>query len=174
MLASTSTAITSLATTTTAKTILTTVLPTTSTSTTSNPTTKYDPNEIVLDDEESRQIIEDILGDEFSDFGDLIVGDNSTEPLMIDIYHVIMLYPNISVPFETEIEWTSQLRNPYSSVYLSNVVTIANFLTEPITAAIEPHYEASFRRLFSLLNQRPESYQGVREIKLWLTENSTQ
>ena len=99
-------------------------------------------------EEESRQIIEDILGDEFGDFGDFIDGDNSTEPLMIDIYHVIMLYPNISVPFETEIEWTSQLRNPYSSAYLSNVVSIANFLTEPITTAVAPHEAASFRRVF--------------------------
>ena len=99
-------------------------------------------------EEESRQIIEDILGDEFGDFGDFIDGDNSTEPLMIDIYHVIMLYPNISVPFETEIEWTSQLRNPYSSAYLSNVVSIANFLTEPITLAVAPHDEASFRPVF--------------------------
>ena len=159
VLTSTSTATTTLATTTTAKIALTTVFSasraTTTTSemtTTSTSTTNYDPNEIVLDDEESRQIIEDILGDEFGDFGDIIVGDNSTEPLMIDIYHVIMLYPNISVPFETEIEWTSQLRNPYSSVYLSNVVTIANFLTAPITAAVEPHDQASFRRVFLLIN----------------------
>ena len=120
-----------------------------STTTTSSTTTNYDPNKIVLDNEESRELVEDILGDSFGDFGDLIVGDNSSEPLLIDIYHVIMLYPNISVPFETEIEWTSQLRNQYSSVYLSNVVSIANFLTEPITQAIEPHDEASFRTVFN-------------------------
>ena len=61
-------------------------------------------------------------------------------------HHEVASHPNISVPFETKIEWSSKLRNPYSSIYLSNVVEIADFLTEPIKSAISTNDEASFNK----------------------------
>ena len=75
-----------------------------SVSTTVKPTTKG------IED-----IVYDILGDSISDIisngesdEEISSGDKPTvekEPLLIDIYHVILLYPNTSMPFVTNIDW---------------------------------------------------------------------
>ena len=103
-------------------------------------------------------IVYDILGDSIGDIiedlqenEELEESEESEdiiqpEPLLIDIYHAILLYPNTSLPFSTTIKWSNSLLNSYSGTFLSNSVAIADYLSIPVRTVVQSDDSISFNK----------------------------
>ena len=57
-----------------------------------------------------------------------LLGDGGSLPEIIDLWHVVIIQPEVDAFFRTDLTWNDDYRNPFSPTFLGLSVTAASFL----------------------------------------------
>ena len=57
-----------------------------------------------------------------------LLGDGGSLPEIIDLWHVVIIQPEVDAFFRTDLTWNDDYRNPFSPTFLGLSVSAASML----------------------------------------------